>query len=93
MNVYACWYQGNYGYACRTRGSRWMFVPELGQADNMVYRNLSLHELVFKNTIEKSYEFNLEKNRNAFSPAGLLKRLFLPGQKQHTVGGLLFSRS
>ena len=93
MNVYACWYQGNYGYACRTRNGRWMFVPELGQPDSMIYRNLSLNELLFKNPIAKTYEFHLEKSRIAYSPAGWLKRLFLPRQKRSTVGGLLFSRS
>lgn len=92
MNVYACWYEGSYGYSCRTRGSRWMFVPELGQPDRMIYRNLPLYALVFKNPIEKTYELNLEKSRSVFSLAGLIRRLFLPGRKQQTVSGMLFSR-
>jgi len=90
MNVYACWYHGIFGYGCRTRGRNWMFVPELGQADNRTYRGLFLEDLVFKNPFDRHIEQTLENNLRNFSFRKFLLALIFPRQKLHTVGGLLF---
>lgn len=93
MNVYTCWYQGNLGYGCRTRGRGWMFVPELGQPDGRVHKNLGLHDLLFKNQFERQIELNLENELRKFSLRRFLRTLISPRPKHHTVGGLLFTVS
>lgn len=93
MNVYTCWYQGNLGYGCRTRGASWMFVPELGQPDGRVHKNLSLADLLFKNQFEREIELNLENELRKFSITRLLRSLIFPRKKSNTVGGLLFTVS
>ena len=91
MNVYTCWYRGNFGYGCRRQGRKWMFVPELGQQNHEIYRNLHLDDLVFKNPFDKKFELSFENRMRQFSVLRLLKKLFTTGQKVHTVGGLLFT--
>ena len=91
MNVYTCWYLGNYGYGCRTRSRKWMFVPELGQPDNKIYKNLTLNDLVFKNPFDRKLELDLERKLREFSLLRLIKQSVLPPQRLHTVGGLLFT--
>lgn len=93
MNVYVCWYQGNLGYSCRIRGKRWMFVPELGQPDGQVYKNLYLDDLLFKNQFERQIELKLENELRKFNLVRFLRMLIFPGRKPHTVGGLLFTIS
>ena len=88
MNVYQCWYHGTLGYACRIRGRKWMFVPELGQPDGTVYKHLGLHELIFRNPLYKRHELAYEQTTRF----GLLKfvlSLLLPEDKPVTVAGLL----
>jgi hypothetical protein len=91
MNVYTCLYRGNIGYGCRTRGRNWMFVPEMGQPDGTIYKNLLLHDLVFKNPFEKKFELSLERESRAISLSRVLRWLFLPRRKLQTIGGLLLS--
>ena len=68
-----------------------MFVPELGQFDNKIYKNISLAELVFKNTFEKVIETKREEYQSHLHLLDFLKMLFLPSNKPLTVGGLLFT--
>jgi len=90
MNVYACWHQGNLGYSCRIRGKQWMFVPDIMQPDKNIYNNISLSDLVFKNTYEMQYEVTREDKRERFSPLNILKSIFIQAYKPKTIGGLLF---
>ena len=66
MNIYNCWYQGISGFTCKLGTKHWMFVPNLGQINNHIFRNLSLFDLVFQNSIEYQYELEkeLENNRS-----------------------------
>lgn len=91
MNVYSCWYHGNFGYGCRTRGRKWIFVPELGQPDKNIYRNLYLDDLVFKNSFDKKFEADLENGMRKPSVSALFVCLLIARRKPQTVGGLLFS--
>lgn len=88
MNVYSCWYEGNFGYACRIAARKWMFVPEMGQPDANIYKNLLLEDLIFKNACEKSFEKMYEQK----SPLmGILKSLILPRSKPQSIPGLLLT--
>ena len=89
MDVHVCKYHGNLGYGCRTRFGNWMFVPEIGETDINIYRDLSLKDLIFFNPFEKEYEFKREAELSQFNLRGLLKSLFLPSNKSLTVGGQL----
>lgn len=91
MNVYSCFYQGNYGYVCRTRSTRWMFVPELGQSDGSIYKNLSIDELVFKNPLDRKFELGRLQAVNNFNIRRFFSWLFFGKPRSHTVGGLLFT--
>lgn len=86
MNVYSCWHKGTLGYCCRRDNSEWMFVPELGQYDKTIYKNVAFEDLIFKNRYESEYEARLERSRTA----GLLQRILRKKYKPHTIGGLLF---
>ena len=88
MNIYQCWYHGTLGYACRIRGKKWMFVPELGQPDNTVYKQLTIHELIFRNPLYKRHELASEQAQR-FNLVKLIKSLLLPNDKPVTVAGLL----
>ena len=94
MNVYICWHRGTMGYGCRLRGKKWLFVPELGQPDNNIYKNISLEDLVFKNPVEKRLEIlheqDVDENKNKFSK--ILRFLVFPQYKAHTVCGLLLHK-
>ena len=91
MNIYTCWHHGNFGYGCRTRSRKWMFVPELGQPDNKIYKNLTMNELVFKNPFDHKFELELERKLRKFSPLRFFKRLLSPAHRLQTVGGLLLT--
>ncbi len=52
-----------------------MFVPELGQPDNNVYKNLCLGYPVSKNPFDQKYEIAREKELNQFN---LIKNLKIP---------------
>lgn len=93
MNVYSCWYHGLNGYCCRSHNAKWMFVPELGQIDNRIHKQLSLNELVFDNPYAKAHELKIEQRlqKLKFNPFHLIKSLFFPESRANTVGGMLFS--
>jgi len=90
MNVYRCWYQGIQGYSCR-RGRGWMFVPELGQPDNRIHKNIVLTDLVFMNREEGRFEMNNETSRNKRSVRGWLGYMLGRRSRPHTVHGMLFT--
>ncbi len=92
MNVYQCWYLGLRGYCCRGHNSRWMFVSELGQANNN-YKHISLNDLVFNNVFAKEYELKIEERIQQIksNPFYFIKELFFPAKNASTVGGLLFA--
>lgn len=92
MNVYHCCYQGITGYGFRTYGKRWMFVPELGQPDNRIYKNISLYELQFRNFFEKQFEMELERKLGLYRLSRFFKSLISLECKPQTVSGLLFHR-
>jgi len=90
MNVYSCWYRGVTGYCCRNKNFKWLFVPELGQPNNIIRRNLELDDLIFRNPYEKQYEIEFElelSNRSLFSYG---KKLLFRAYKPQTTGGFLF---
>jgi hypothetical protein len=86
MNVYSCWHKGTLGYCCRRHNAAWMFVPELGQYDNNIYKNVAFEDLIFRNKYESDYEARLERSRTA----GLLQKILRKKFRAHTIGGLLF---
>ncbi|MBI2994710.1 MAG: hypothetical protein HYY48_11115 [Gammaproteobacteria bacterium] len=88
MNVYACCYRGNLGYGCRIRGRRWMFVPEFGQVDHCVHRNVALAELRFANRWAQDYERDREQPWPRIGIVNWLRRLPSTGRTR-SVGGLL----
>lgn len=93
MNVYQCWYLGLNGYCCRNRNSRWMFVPELGQASSRINRHVSLSDLVFDNPFAKQYELKIDQRQQKIrsNPLHSLIALFFSTKKPQTVGGMLFA--
>ena len=93
MNVYQCWYRGVLGYACRLRGRRWMFVPELGQYDRHVYRGVPLRELVFNNPLEKRHEYARDALYRRTRLARILRTLFGFTARPATTAGLLLLSS
>lgn len=70
-----------------------MFVPELGQADGQIYKQLSVNDLLFKNRSEKQYEIGLDSSKYKFSLLRILRSLFFSTHKPVTVGGLLLCSS
>jgi hypothetical protein len=68
-----------------------MFVPELGQPDGRVHRNLHLHDLMFRNPFDQRFEVEIESRMQRFALWKVLYWLFSDGGKPRTVGGLLFS--
>ena len=91
MNVYRCLYHGNMGYGCRTRGRKWMFVPELGQSDHKVYKNLLLDDLLFVNPFDRKFEHEIEKRLAKTWLLGFIKWLFNASSRSNTMGGLLLT--
>ena len=92
MNVYYCHYQGIIGYGCRTGGRSWMFVPELGQPDNRIHKNITLEDLQFSNLYEKQFELEFERRLGIRNLSSLLKLLIFLDYRPQTVSGLLFHR-
>ena len=89
MNVYSCWYRGNLGYGCRLRDRNWMFVPDLGQADGAVKRDLTLDDLVFRNPRERSAELERERELRRFRGRRWIGSLWARRSRPVTVGGML----
>lgn len=90
MNVYRCWHRGILGYGCR-RGRGWMFVPELGQPDNRIYKHLALTELVFRNRHEWRFEMKKEDQRKGNSFSRLIRQFLAQRSRPHSVNGTLFT--
>ena len=91
MHVYSCWYQSNFGYSCRAHTEKWMFVPELGQPDNKIYKNLLLEDLTFKYAREKSFE-EMQEHRPLHSTLlSVLHSILFPRAKPRTMAGLLLT--
>jgi len=68
-----------------------MFVPELGQPDNRVYKELELAELVFRNRYEWRFELKNEEQHNGNSFARLLRQFLPQRSRPHSVNGTLFT--
>jgi hypothetical protein len=67
-------------------------VPDLGQHDNHIYRNVALSELVFLHQHEYQYELDTEMKKMNIGWITLLSgllSLMLPGALPLTTGGLL----
>lgn len=90
MNVYRCWHRGILGYSCR-RGRGWMFVPELGQPDNRIHKNIELADLVFINKEERRFEMKNEALRNDRTLRGWLNYLLKTRYRSRSVNGVLFT--
>ena len=89
MGVYSCWYREIFGYACRVESGSWIFVPEMGQADQNVYKNLQFDELIFNNIDEQRGAMN------AAAPDSMvdrIKNMLFPGFKPKSVAGRLLLR-
>lgn len=69
-----------------------MFVPEFGQIDNRIYKDLSLDDLIFKNPADKYYEMKLEEKAGATPLLGLFQSLFGSRNRAQSVAGELLSR-
>lgn len=91
MNVYSCWHRGNFGYGCRLRGRRWLFVPELGQPSGDIRRNIALRDLVFSNPLAQTMELGRERELSRPWLSRWLRSLRHPGYRPATIGGMLFS--
>lgn len=93
MNVYQCLYLGLRGYCCRSHNSRWMFVPELGQTNGNIRKQISFSDLIFNNSFAKQYELKIEQRLQKIksNPFYFLKSLLFSGEKPGTVGGMLFA--
>ena len=93
MNIYQCWYLGLNGYCCRHHNSSWMFIPELGQTNNIIQKHISLNDLVFNNSFAKEYELKIEESLEKIRtrPLYFIRALLFPAKKACTVGGMLFA--
>jgi hypothetical protein len=89
MNIYRCWHQGILGYGCR-RGSGWMFVPELGQPDDQVHKDLNITDLVFLNIDERLFEMKNDKLRNNRTLGSMMQSVMAVKMKPRSIGGRLF---
>ena len=92
MNVYPCWYRGTLGYGCRTGGRKWMFVPELGETDGNIYKNLKLEQLVFRNPLEKKYELQRDENPDSTAILNIFRSMFVSSAGSQNIAGELLSR-
>ena len=88
MNTYPCWLNGRPGYCFEHRRSGWCFIPEQGQADSKVRRNLSLEDFLFSNHHDRQFEYRRRKIHQSIPWwQKCLRALFLP--KSHSVAGFL----
>ena len=88
MNIYRCYYKGISGFASKMHRSTWMFVPDLGEVDNKIRRNLLLSDLVFKYRHQYDYEMNLPYTER-LSLRQLLRKLLFTSKPAHTTAGML----
>ena len=84
MNVYPCCYQGISGFGCKDFRQRWMFIPDMGQLSNKIYRNLELNQLVFKNERAQAFEYSLENDKSSILQA-ILRVIGFPGATGNSV--------
>jgi len=70
-----------------------MFVPEMGQFDNIIHKNLRLDDLIFKNAGEKAHEMLKESSKNHLSLIEFLRTIFFARSKSHTIAGMLLTSS
>jgi hypothetical protein len=68
-----------------------MFVPEMGQFDNIIHKNLRLDDLIFKNASEKAHEMLKESSNNRLSLVELFRNIFFPRNKPQTIAGMLLT--
>lgn len=90
MNVYSCSYKGNLGYCCRTYNRSWMFVPDLGQYDSKIYRNINLEDLIFTNPCARQFELDIEMKTENNGLMSFLSKTLRKKYRPETIGGLLF---
>lgn len=69
-----------------------MFVPELGQKDNLIYKDLSLDDLIFKNPADKHLERQLDDKAGSTALLELFRAIFNSGNKAQSVAGGLLTR-
>jgi hypothetical protein len=68
-----------------------MFVPELGQPDEQVHKNLDLTELVFLNNEERLFEMKNDKLRNKRALGRMMQSVMSVKTRPRSIGGRLFS--
>ena len=68
-----------------------MFVPELGQPDGNIYRNVSINDLVFRNPRDRAFELLRETSLKHFSLRRFINWLCGLEPRPRTLGGLLFA--
>jgi len=90
MNLYHCWYQGIPGQCCKQQQHGWLFVPESGQVNNRMHRNLKLSDLVFRNRSEYRHELEQSRTSTASGLGKYLRRSHYLSSQAVTVGGRLF---
>ncbi len=90
MNIYRCRYLDTTGYSCRIRHRNWLFVPDLGQTDNRIRKNIRLGDLAFENSFELEYELSREyKSIFGVWVRSLFNRMFSLSRPVTTAGHLL----
>ncbi|MEX2516604.1 MAG: hypothetical protein WD572_06800 [Gammaproteobacteria bacterium] len=89
MNTYRVWHKGNFGYTFRSPNSGWWFVPEQGQPNQSVKRQLKLADLVFANAGEWKLELQREQQRQNRHWLVRLRDWLFPADRANTVAGLL----
>jgi hypothetical protein len=88
MNIYRCCYKGISGFASKMHRSAWTFVPDLGEVDNRIRRNLQLSDLVFEYRHQYDYEMN-QPDTERLSFRQLLRKLLFTAEPAHTTAGML----
>lgn len=91
MNVYSCWYLGIRGFACRLHTFSWLFVPDIHQRDDTIYRGIRFSDLVFQNRYEQEYELHQEKQLAKRSLISILISGFFTRNRALTTGGRLLA--
>jgi len=89
MNIYRCQHRGTSGYGCRVKPNSWLFVPDLGECDNRIHRNIPLDSLVFDNILELQYELSRDQGNRLARYIRSFLDLFLPISQPVTTAGLL----
>jgi hypothetical protein len=88
MNIYNCWHQGISGFAAKLDAKRWLFVPDMGQPDCRIRRNIGLSELIFKNRSDYQFELGLQAE-SRFSLVRTIVMWLFSAEQANTTAGLL----